>query len=62
MRMRFPQYWVVRAHEPASFWWENFIAVLIHAISTTSFSENVIVAEASYKMLEVLSFCDQERA
>ena len=29
--------------------------------STTSFSENVEVAETSYQMLEVLSFCDQER-
>ena len=29
--------------------------------STTSFSENVEVAETSYKMLKVLSFCDQER-
>ena len=28
---------------------------------TTSFSENVEVAETSYQMLEVLSFCDQER-
>ena len=26
--------------------------------STTSFSENVVVAETSYQMLEVLSFCD----
>ena len=29
--------------------------------STTSFSENVEVAETSYQMLEVLSFCDRER-
>ena len=29
--------------------------------STTRFSENVEVAETSYQMLEVLSFCDQER-
>ena len=29
---------------------------------TSSFSENVIVAETSYQMLEVLSFCDRERA
>ena len=29
--------------------------------SNTSFSENVEVAETSYKMLKVLSFCDQER-
>ena len=26
------------------------------------FSENVLVAETSYQMLEVLSFCDRERA
>ena len=29
--------------------------------STTSFNKNVVVAEKSYQMLEVLSFCDQER-
>ena len=29
--------------------------------STTSFSKNVEVAETSYQMLEVLSFCDRER-
>ena len=29
--------------------------------STMSFSENVEVAETSYQMLEVLSFCDRER-
>ena len=28
--------------------------------STMSFSENVEVAETSYQMLEVLSFCDRE--
>ena len=30
--------------------------------STTSFTENVVMAEMSYQMLEVLSFCDRERA
>ena len=30
--------------------------------STTSLSENVIVAKTSYQMLEILSFSDQERA
>ena len=30
--------------------------------STTSFSENVVVAETSYRMLEVLLFCGLERA
>ena len=29
--------------------------------STTSFSENVEVAETRYQMLVVLSFCDRER-
>ena len=28
--------------------------------STTSFSENVVVAEASYEMLDVSSFCHRE--
>ena len=30
--------------------------------STTSFSENVVVAETSFQMLEVLAFCDRERS
>jgi len=30
--------------------------------STTSFSENVVVAKTRYQMLDVLSFCDRERA
>ena len=30
--------------------------------STTRVSENVMEAEISYQMLEVLSFCDRERA
>ena len=30
--------------------------------STASFSENVVMAETSYQMLEVLSICDRERA
>ena len=29
--------------------------------STTSFSENVVLAETSYQMLQVLSLCDRER-
>ena len=33
-----------------------------HGHSTTRFNENVIEAEISYQMLEVLSFCDRERA
>ena len=30
--------------------------------STTSFNENVVVGKTSYQMLEVLSFCNRERA
>ena len=30
--------------------------------STTSFSENVVVAETSYQKLEILTFSDRERA
>ena len=30
--------------------------------STTSFNENVVVAGTSYQMLEVLTFCNRERA
>ena len=30
--------------------------------STTSFSENVVVAETSYQRLEILTFSDRERA
>ena len=30
--------------------------------SSPSFSENVVVAETSYQMLEVLSFCDRDKA
>ena len=29
--------------------------------SITGFSENAVVAETSHQILEVLSFCDQER-
>ena len=29
---------------------------------TMSFSENVVVTETSYQLLEVLSFCDREKA
>ena len=30
--------------------------------STASFSESVVVAGTSYQMLELLAFCNQERA
>ena len=33
-----------------------------HRHSSTSFSENVVVARTSYHMLEILSFSDRERA
>ena len=33
-----------------------------HGHCATKFSMNVVVAETSYQMLEVLSFCDRERA
>ena len=38
------------AREPASFWRENVIAV------------PVVVAETSYRILEVHSFCNRQRA
>ena len=53
---RFPQYQVVLACEQASFWRENVVTVVI------LFSENVVVTGTGYQMLEVLSFCDWERA
>ena len=33
-----------------------------HRHSSTSFSENVVVAKTSYQMLQILSFIDRERA
>ena len=33
-----------------------------HRHSTTTFSENVVVAKTSYQMLGILSFSNQERA
>ena len=38
------------------------IAVVILGRSTTSFGANVVVAETSYQLLQVLSLCDRERA
>ena len=49
-----------RAREPTSFWRENVIAM--HRHSTTSFSENVLVAKTSYQMLGISSFSDREKA
>ena len=48
--MKFSQYQVVLAREPALFWRENVVAVV-----------TVEVAETSYQMLEGLSFCNRER-
>ena len=33
-----------------------------HGHSTTSFSENMVVAKTSCQILGILSFCDRERA
>ena len=50
----------MREREPASFWLEDVIGLVVRHHSTTSFSENVVVVQASYQMLEVLSFRDRE--
>ena len=39
--------------EPASFWREHVVAVTL----PQGFNKNFVVAEPSYQMLEVLSFC-----
>ena len=49
--MKVAHFKVVHAGEPASYWRENMIVV----VSLLVF---VVVAETSYQMLEVLSFCD----
>ena len=52
---------VVLTSEPASFWRENVVDVNI--LLPTSLSENVVVVETSYQLLEVFFlFCDRERA
>ena len=48
----------MRAREPASFWRENVIAVVI----LLRFCENDLVRERSYQLLEVLSFRYREKA
>ena len=45
---------------PASFWRENVIAVVILLRVLARMSG--VVAETSYQMLKVLSFCHRERA
>ena len=57
--MRFSKYLVVQALEAVSFWWENSIGIVI---PLWEFKETVTVAETSYQMLRVLSFCNWERA
>ena len=57
-RTRFSQYWVLLVREPASVILAGKRGSRRH--STTSFSENVVLAEASYQMKEFLSFCSQE--
>ena len=49
--MKVAHFKAVHAGEPASYWRENMIVV----VSLLVF---VVVAETSYQMLEVLSFCD----
>ena len=44
------------AREPRSFWRKR------HRHPATVFCENVVVVEASYQILEFLSFCYWERA
>ena len=50
----------MHAREPKSFWRENVVDGVMITLSS-SFSENVEVAETSYQMLVVLSFCDREK-
>ena len=45
---------VVLTSEPASFWRENVVDVNI--LLPTSLSENVVVVETSYQLLEVFFF------
>ena len=56
---RFSQYLVMLAREPASFWRENVVAIviLLRVLATMSKWRE----QLSYQMLEVGSFCDRER-
>ena len=45
----------MRELEPASFWRENVVAVVV--LLRVLARESVVVAGTSYQMLEVLSFC-----
>ena len=51
----------VSTREPASFWRENVIALSCRH-STTSFGLNVVAAERSHNIKDVLSFCNQTSA
>ena len=50
--MKVVHFKVVHARDPASYWRENMIVVVSLPLVF------VVVAETSYQMLEVLSFCD----
>ena len=50
----------MHAREPASFWRENVRAIII--LLRAFESQNVVVVETSYELLEILSFCYRERA
>ena len=50
----------MHAREPASFWRENVRAIII--LLRAFASQNVVVVETSYELLEILSFCYRERA
>ena len=62
-RMRFSQY-LVGLLSTASTWTRFILAgkCISRRHSTTSFSENVVVAKKSYQMLEALKLCYQEKA
>ena len=53
--MKVVHFKVVHAREPAPYWRENMIVVISLLLVF------VVVAETSYQILEVLSFCDKER-
>ena len=50
----------MHGREPASFWRENVRAIII--LLRAFESQNVVVVETSYELLEILSFCYRERA
>lgn len=50
----------MHGREPASFWRENVRAIII--LLRAFVSQNVVVVETSYELLEILSFCYRERA